>query len=228
MLANRLFSVFLGGLLVIIGLAQAPLTAQGRLNDKDLEALMRNLRDDAKSFKSQFNSSISKSTIRKTSREKSAKNLVDQFQKQTEAMLNNFKRTKQGDADVQTVMGTAQQITNLLNSVQLTPQVNNNWQKIQTELGQVASAFGLVPRAENQEPRRDIAPIADAGANAPSCAATVGVAHAKKLVEDCMAVSPATHPSCNVENPCRLIIDEIRRGCDLLGRNAPGYCNEYR
>ena len=40
------------------------------MSDKDVQALMQNLRDDAKSFKPQFNSAISKSTIRKTSREK--------------------------------------------------------------------------------------------------------------------------------------------------------------
>jgi hypothetical protein len=202
-------------------------SAQGRLNDKDLQALMQNLRDDAKSFKPQFNSAISKSTIRKTSREKSAKNLVDQFQKQTEAMLNNFKRTKQADADVQTLMGTAQQINSLVYSLRLSPQVTSSWEKIQNELVQIANAFGLSPRAE-QYPRRDMTPTADASANAPACQVAVGTERAKRLVEECMAVSPATHPPCNAQNSCVLIIDEIKRGCNLLGRNAPAYCNEYR
>ena len=101
-------------------------------------------------------------------------------------------------------------------------------EKIQSELGQIATAFGLsTPRAE-QYPRRDITPTADASASAPSCQVAVGIERAKRLVEECRAVSPATHPPCNTQNSCVLIIDEIKRGCDLLGRNAPSYCNEYR
>ena len=41
--------------------------AQGRINDKDLENLIRNLRDDAKSFRPVFSAGLKKSTIRKTS-----------------------------------------------------------------------------------------------------------------------------------------------------------------
>lgn len=229
MIANPRVSLSsIAAVLAFAALVHAPLAqAQGRINDKDVQALMQNLRDDAKSFKPQFNSAIGKSTIRKTSREKSARNLVDQFQKQTEALLNNFKRTRQADADVQTVTGTAQQIDNLVHSVQLSPQVMNRWEKIQTELGQITAAFGLTPRAERYS-RRDIAPVSDASSAGPSCSVAVGIERAKRLVEECMAVSPATHPPCNVQNSCVLIINEIKRGCDLLGRNAPAYCNEYK
>jgi hypothetical protein len=228
MVANQRASlIYLAGMLAAVTLVTPVAYSQNRLNDKDLQALMQNLRDDAKSFKPQFSSAISKSTIRKTSREKSAKNLVDQFQKQTEAMLNNFKRTKQSDSDVQTVTGTAQQIEGMVSSLNLGPQVNSSWQKIQTELGQITNAFGLAPRAEHY-PRNDVSPVGDPASGAPACSAAVGIERAKRLVEECMAVSPATNPPCNVQNPCQLIIDEIKRGCGLLGRNAPMYCSEYR
>jgi hypothetical protein len=41
-------------------------------------------------------------------------------------------------------------------------------------------------------------------------------------------VSPATHPPCNGENACDLIIGEIRRGCGMLTSDIPGYCRQYR
>ncbi|MBW8882783.1 MAG: hypothetical protein JF615_15590 [Asticcacaulis sp.] len=49
-----------------------------------------------------------------------------------------------------------------------------------------------------------------------SCKDEVGAAAAKKLVDQCLAVSPATHPPCNAENACSLIRSEIKRSCDML------------
>jgi biotin-(acetyl-CoA carboxylase) ligase len=116
---------------------------QGRINDKDLEHLMRNLRDDAKSFRSPFKAALNKSTIRKTSKAKDAENLAALFAKQTEALLNNFKRTKKGDTQLDAIRSSAQQLGDVVNSTQLGPQVTTRWEKIQTELQQVLSAYGI-------------------------------------------------------------------------------------
>jgi hypothetical protein len=48
------------------------------------------------------------------------------------------------------------------------------------------------------------------------------------MVEQCLEVSPATHPPCNAANACALIEDEIRRGCTMLGKDAPAFCIPYR
>src|SRR5271170_2784658 len=62
---------------------------------------------------------------------------------------------------------------------------------------------------------------------AASCKQAAGEGWAKAYVEQCLEVSPATHPPCNVENPCELIISEITRGCALLvkgGDDVPPFC----
>lgn len=59
-----------------------------------------------------------------------------------------------------------------------------------------------------------------------SCEKAIGSKEAKKLVDQCLQVSPATHPPCNAANSCTLIKDEIQRGCDLIGRDAPKFCAE--
>ena len=61
-----------------------------------------------------------------------------------------------------------------------------------------------------------------------SCEKTVGKQVANELVRQCLQVSPATHPRCNAQNSCKLIEDEIRRGCGLLGANAPAFCGENK
>lgn len=72
-------------------------SAQGRMHDKDIEATMKNLREDAKKFRSSFKSAASTSTLRKTNQEKDAKALVQQFEKQTEAMLKQFTSKRKAD-----------------------------------------------------------------------------------------------------------------------------------
>ena len=45
------------------------------------------------------------------------------------------------------------------------------------------------------------------------CRQAIGEAASAKLVERCIAVSPATRPPCHAANPCDLIQSEIDRAC---------------
>jgi len=69
--------------------------------------------------------------------------------------------------------------------------------------------------------------FAASGALAQSCRQEVGADEAQTYVDQCLEVSPATHPPCNADNPCQLIWDEISRGCAMLGNDAPAYCADY-
>lgn len=66
-----------------------------------------------------------------------------------------------------------------------------------------------------------------AQAMAQSCRAEVGAEEAQTYVEQCLEVSAATRPPCNAENACQMIWDEIARGCDMLGNDAPEFCADY-
>jgi hypothetical protein len=79
-------------------------------------------------------------------------------------------------------------------------------------------------------PQEEVGPEAGPGAGEPApgslaaeaagpqgCAAAIGQTAAQRLVERCIAVSPATRPPCNVANPCALIQGEIDRACDQYG-----------
>ena len=58
-----------------------------------------------------------------------------------------------------------------------------------------------------------------------SCLSEVGEPAAKRLVERCIAVSPATHPPCNIENTCETIQGEIDRGCSFFdAAEKPAEC----
>ena len=123
------------------------------------------------------------------------------------------------------LVNTAAQIDPLVYSLQLNPQTTAQWERLRNELHQIAQAFGV--------PEPYLAPQARrAAAAAPSttgtCLNAVGIERSRQLVNECLQVSPATHPPCNAQNACSMIVDEIKRGCALIGQGAPGFCAEYR
>jgi len=68
--------------------------------------------------------------------------------------------------------------------------------------------------------------VAPTEASSTSCTLDQGSDAAMDLVRRCIAVSPATHPPCNPENPCQLIQDEIDRSCAMYkpGEKKPAEC----
>jgi len=61
-----------------------------------------------------------------------------------------------------------------------------------------------------------------------ACNRSIGQERAEELERQCKEVAPGNRAACNDENSCRVIADEIRRGCQLLGRDGPRFCEEYR
>lgn len=68
--------------------------------------------------------------------------------------------------------------------------------------------------------------IAPIEASSTSCNLDQGADAAAELVARCIAVSPATRPPCNAQNPCQMIQDEIDRACAQFGppENRPAQC----
>jgi hypothetical protein len=197
--------------------------AQTRINDKDLERIMRNLRDDAKDFRSAFDSSVKKSAIRNTSREKDARGLAERFEKQSDEMWKRFKDSKKADTYVPPVVTLAGELDRLVYSLNLDSKTTLSWEKTRSELHQIANSYGVT------EPYLQNTAVAANPSDTGSCAASIGGAQAQRLVERCTRVSTATHSPCNAQNTCALITDEIRHGCSLLSSSdAPGFCSEYR
>jgi hypothetical protein len=208
----------------LFGLLGGAAGAQGRLSDKDVQRLMQNLKDDAQPFHKSFAKALKKSTIRKTSQENDATALADTFAKQANTALETFKHQQKADQEIIALVHTAAQIDPLVYSLQLNPQTTSQWEKLRTELHQIAQAFGV--------PETYLAPSPGSASAAPSttgtCLNAVGIERSRQLVNECIQVSPATHPPCNAQNACALIVDEIKRGCALIGQGAPGFCAEYR
>jgi hypothetical protein len=69
--------------------------------------------------------------------------------------------------------------------------------------------------------------VSTAAAQDSSCQNTAGPERSAGYVRQCVEVTPATHPPCNAQNPCELIIGEIARGCWLIREDVAAH-SEWR
>jgi len=203
------------------------LHAQDRMNDRDVQRLLENLKDDAKPFRETFASALKKSSIRKTSRERDARSLGDRFFKESEQALDIFKHKHQFQDQLTALVQTAGQIDPLVYNLNLNSQTKSQWEKIRAELHEAAQAFHVrEPYLDSSAGANGLAQVGSQSSG--SCSTAVGVERSRRLVSECTQVSPSTHSPCNAENSCVMIIDEIKRGCSASGQGSPLFCREYQ
>lgn len=85
-----------------------------------------------------------------------------------------------------------------------------------------------VPETAAEAPVEDLAEPEIAAQPVP-CVDELGAEASQLLVDQCLAISPATRPPCNAQNSCDMIRDEIRRGCGFgEASDNPDFCSEYQ
>lgn len=86
--------------------------------------------------------------------------------------------------------------------------------------GGAVAAVSRQPKLSTQaQTTRAWAAAIRVGDSSASCRKSVGLAPARTLVRYCRYVSAATHPPCNSQNSCALIVDEIQR--TTVGNDVP-------
>jgi len=98
----------------------------------------------------------------------------------------------------------------------------------QTQLNCQEGDMACVPhvRPVSTKTSMTLAPHGDMAKGA--CRAAMGEHDANVLVDRCLEISSSSHPPCNIENTCNMMVDEIKRGCSDSGTDAPAYCSAYR
>jgi len=86
----------------------------------------------------------------------------------------------------------------------------------------VAAPPAMMP--DDAPPQEEAPPEVALEAEPADCRAAIGETASARLVERCIAVSPATRPPCNALNPCEMIQSEIDRSCAMFGDDKPAEC----
>ena len=129
-------------LAIVIAASAVSSSAQQRMHDKDVTAAMTNLNEDAKKFRRAFDSAVSKSHVRKTSQEKDAKALSQQFEQQTGGMLSQFKKSKRAD-NLPAVLSAAEKLEKSADSAGIAAQLAPLWTPIRANLDKLSAEFNI-------------------------------------------------------------------------------------
>lgn len=74
---------------------------------------------------------------------------------------------------------------------------------------------------------RRLSLAADGRSKDVPCRDVVGAAQAAVYVKECIAVATETHPPCNADSACELIVSHNIFRCSGLGDGAPKFCAAY-
>lgn len=113
-------------------------------------------------------------------------------------------------------------------------QLQHQLQCPEGDLSCVPQSGGNAAPTKNAPATAKTAPAKPAAAQASQndtrpCVQSAGKAKSDQYVSQCIQVSPATNPPCNGQNACNMMIDEIKRGCAMIGKdNPPGFCSAYK
>ena len=101
-------------------------------------------------------------------------------------------------------------------------------QPAETPAAEPAAEAATPEMPADAPPQEEVDPTVAAAPSGPaaSCLDEIGPTASARLVERCIAVSPATRPPCNAANPCEMIQGEIDRACEMFapGENRPAEC----
>jgi uncharacterized protein YecT (DUF1311 family) len=109
-------------------------------------------------------------------------------------------------------------------------QLQHQLQCPQGDLSCVRQSGGSAAPAKAAPAKVAPAALAQASQNdTRPCVQSAGKAKSDQYVSQCVQVSPATNPACNGQNACSMMIDEIKRGCAMIGNdNPPAFCTAYK
>jgi uncharacterized protein YecT (DUF1311 family) len=94
--------------------------------------------------------------------------------------------------------------------------------------GAAPATAGAAPATAGAAPAKP-APAEASQNDTRPCVQSAGKAKSDQYVSQCVQVSPATNPPCNGQNACSMMIDEIKRGCAMIGKdNPPAFCSAYK
>lgn len=124
-----------------------------RLNDKQVQRVMKQLKKDTEKFRKSLDSSLDKSRLNGTNREDDINKFMEDYDKATERLYDRFKDNKSVGGDVETVLDGAARIDQFMTrrSDQFTRRnqsgrAERDWAAVRQDLRQLAEAYNVTWR----------------------------------------------------------------------------------
>jgi hypothetical protein len=149
MTRNKLFSGLVGALILLAGSYVPAASGQGgayRLNDKQVEAIMRQLKKDAGKFRKSLASSLDRSRLDGTNREDDINAFLKDYEEAADQLYDRFKDNKSVSADVEAVLDGAAQIDQFMTRHTPGRRAERDWAAVRQNLRRLAEAYNVTWR----------------------------------------------------------------------------------
>ena len=143
---HRLFvvSVFCVCAALLVSTANAQVVGQPyRLNDKELEKIIKRIEQQSDKFKSSLDSALDKSRLNGTNREDDINASIKDYYEQTKRLRDHFDKHHSASADVEAVLDRAARIDNFMSRNRLSSKAQNDWSTLKNNLDELASAYNV-------------------------------------------------------------------------------------
>ena len=119
-----------------------------RINDKEVEKIIRRIEQQSDHFRSSLDSALDKSRFNGTRREDDINSFIKDFYEQTKRLRHQFDSHKSAAADVQAVLERAARIDEFMSRNRLSGRAQDDWSTLKTYLDELASAYNVSWRWE--------------------------------------------------------------------------------
>jgi len=117
-----------------------------RLNDKEVERIIRQVEKHADTFRKSLHDGLKRSRFDKTRREDDINDYVKEFSKQTSRLHDNFDHHKSTAPDVEAVLDRAARIDIFMSRHPLTARAQSDWSALRANLDELAQAYNVTWR----------------------------------------------------------------------------------
>jgi hypothetical protein len=133
-----------------------------RMNDRQLDALIRRIENESDSFRASLNTALDRSRYDGTRAEDNINQFVKDFADATNQLRSRFDARRSVASDVENVLRQATFIDDFMRRQTLSPRAENDWTALKGDLNQLATTYNL---AWNWDARSVPYPGATTGAN---------------------------------------------------------------
>ena len=143
---HRLFVVsvlFVCSALLVSSSAAQVIGQPYRLNDKEVERIIRRIEQQSDRFRSSLDSALDKSRFNGSNREDDINSFIKDFYEQTKRLRNRFDHHQSTSPDVQAVLDRAARIDNFMSRNRLSSKAQDDWSTLKSNLDELASAYNV-------------------------------------------------------------------------------------
>jgi hypothetical protein len=114
-----------------------------RIDDKEVEKMIRRIEQQSDRFKSSLDSALDKSRLNDTTREDDINAFVKGFYERTKHLREQFNHRRSASADVQGVLDQAARIDGFVSRTQVSSRAQEDWNTLKSYLSDLANAYNV-------------------------------------------------------------------------------------